>query len=94
VRATLGDGNFLRFRLAIERVWAHWHLQHSRLLAWAQFRHFDYLTVRQFKGIMMDAGPVYIDLPKPGQLVPELFRTEAKSPIALKVLLKGKLRAR
>ena len=73
---------------------ARWQLQHGGVLASGQFRHQDDLTIRQFQSIMVDVTLLFIDLAKAGHLVWEPFVTEALGGLALKILFKGKLRAR
>jgi hypothetical protein len=63
--------------LSRDGVRADGHLQHGRVLAWAQFRHLYDLTVRQFESVMMDTRLMHIHLPKSSDLVLEPFETEA-----------------
>ena len=43
---------------------------------------------------MVDVGLLLIDLPEPGHLILEPFETEPIGCLELKILFKGKLRAR
>jgi hypothetical protein len=72
---------------------AGWHLQHGRVLAWAQFCQLDDLAIWQFERVMMDMLLLLIHLPKPRNLMPEPLVAEPIVGFALKVLFKGKLSA-
>ena len=48
------------------------HLQHGRLLAFAQPRHQDDFTVGEFQRVVMDARLLHIDLPETRQALAKL----------------------
>jgi hypothetical protein len=68
----LGNGHVVWLCLGREFPRAHWHLQHGRMLPWAQFRHLDDLAVRH-ESVMVDTRLILIDLPEASHLVREPF---------------------